>query len=99
MKRLFKKLIRTLWLISAPVCRPIIHRFDHHVMQLLVRPTPMPPPAAPGDLDMTLNSVVRELGRIQMQVEALQQQIDEWQSSDRDGAHPERRLAVVSDIG
>ena len=59
----------------------------------------MPPPAAPADLDLALNSVVRELGRLQMQVEVLQQQIDDLQSSDRDGARPESRLSVVDEIG
>ena len=35
MKRLFKKLARILWRISAPVSRPVIRKFDHHMMQLL----------------------------------------------------------------
>ncbi len=105
MKRLLKQMARRLWRISAPVRRPLIRKFDHHMMQLLhplstpSAPLALPPPAAPADLDMALNSVVRELGRIQMQVEALQQQIDEWQSSDRDGARAESRLSVVAEIG
>ena len=35
MKSLFKKLARSLWRISAPVSRPVIRKFDHHMMQLL----------------------------------------------------------------
>ena len=35
MKRLFKKLARTLWRMSAPVRRPVIRKFDHHMMHLL----------------------------------------------------------------
>ena len=58
-------------------------------------------PAAdpPANLDLALSSVVRELARLQIQVEILQQQIDDLQSSDRDGARPESRLSVVGEIG
>ena len=97
MKRLFKKLARTLWRISAPVSRPVIRKFDHHMMQLLgslsLAPRPRP------TLDLALSSVVRELARLQIQVEILQQQIDDLESSGRDGARPESRLSVVSEIG
>jgi hypothetical protein len=105
MKRLFKQVARHLWRMSASVRRPLIHKFDCHMMQLLhpfstpTVPLAPPPPAASADLDMALNSVVRELARIQMQVEALQQQIDEWPSSDRDGGRAQGRLSVVAEIG
>jgi hypothetical protein len=89
--------------MSAPVRRPLIRKFDHHLMQLLyplsTSPAPLPPPAAPADLDLALYSVVRELGRLRMQVEALQRQIDEWQSSDRDEDRADSRLSVVAEIG
>ena len=42
---------------------------------------------------------MRELARLQIQVEILQQQIDDLQSSGRDGARPESRLSVVGEIG
>ena len=54
---------------------------------------------APGNLDLALSSVVRELARLQIQVEILQQQIDDLQLSDRERAHPESRLSVVGEIG
>jgi|SRR5579885_1917529 hypothetical protein len=101
MKRLFKRMARPLWRMTGPVRRPLLRKFDDHMMQLL-RPLaplqPMMPPAAPADLHLVLNSVVRELARLQMQVEALQQQIDELQSSDRDGARSESRLSLVGEI-
>ena len=97
MKRLFKKLARTLWRISAPVRRPVIRKFDHHMIQL-IRPYSLHP-EAPADLDLALSSVVRELARLQIQVEILQRQIDDLQSSDGDGAHPESWLSVVGEIG
>jgi hypothetical protein len=103
MKRLLKTMARPVWRMSAPARRPLVRKFDHHMMQLLnsLAPPASPPalPAAPADLDLVLSSVVRELGRLQMQVEALQQQIDERQSSDRDGARAESRLSVVAEIG
>jgi len=40
---------------------------------------------------------VRELARLQIQVEILQQQIDDLDSSGRDGARPESRLSVVGE--
>ena len=97
MKRLFKKLARTLWLISAPVSRPVIRKFDHHMMQLLGSLSLRA--EAPANLDLALSSVVRELARLQIQVEILQQQIDDLESSVRDGARPESRLSVVGEIG
>jgi hypothetical protein len=99
MKRLFKKLARPLWRLSAPIRRPLIRKFDHHMMQLFRSLSPPPPPAAPADLDLVLNSVVRELARLHVQVEVLQQQIDELQSGDRDGARVESQLSVVAELG
>ena len=48
MKRLFKNLVRALWQISAPVRRPVIRKFDRHMMQLLgaVSVRRRPPPAS-----------------------------------------------------
>jgi hypothetical protein len=97
MKNIIKKLIRSLWRISAPVHRPLIRKFDNHALQLL-RQSPLPP-GPPADLDLVLNSLVRELVRLQMQVEVLQQQIDGVQPIDRDAARPESQLSVVAEIG
>jgi len=97
MKSLFKKLARSLWRMSAPVSRPVIRKFDEHMMRLIGSVSLRAD--APANLDLALSSVVRELARLQMQVEILQQQIDDLQSSDRDGARPESRLSVVGEIG
>jgi transposase len=93
---MIKKLIRCFWQISAPVRRPVIHKFDRHAMHLLHRhamhllhPLPLPP-AIPADLELVLNSMVRELARLQAQVEALQQQINDMQSMGQDAARTER---------
>jgi hypothetical protein len=60
-KRLLKKLARPLWLISGPIRRPIVRKIDRHMMGLLhLIPRP---PAVPAELELVLNSVVRELAR------------------------------------
>ena len=97
MKRLIKKLVRTLWRISAPVHRPVIQKFDSHMVNL-IRVSNLHP-QAPADLDLALSSIVRELARLQIHVEILQQKIDELESTERDGARPESRLAVVGEFG
>ncbi len=56
-------------------------------------------PIAPANLDLALSSVVRELARLQIQVEILQQQIDDLQSSVREGVHNESPLSIVDENG
>jgi hypothetical protein len=97
MKRLFKKFARTFWLVSAPVHRPVIRKFDHHIMRLLCSSSQSP--TSPGHLDLALSSVVRELARLQIQVEVLQEQIDDLESCVREGARRESRLSVVGETG
>jgi hypothetical protein len=97
MKRLINKLVRKLWLISAPVHGPIIRKFDRHMLGLL-HPF-YPDPEASAKLDLASSSVVRELARLQIQIEILQQQIEDLESSIRDTAGHERRLSVVGEIG
>jgi len=97
MKRLFKKLARTLWRISTPVHRRVIRKFDHHMMQLFG--TVSLRSDAPGNLDLALSSVVRELARLQVQVEILQQQIEDLHSSEGDRARLESRLSVIGEVG
>ncbi len=97
MKILFKKLARSLWRISAPVRRPVIRKFDHHMMHLLGSFSQRA--EVPAHLDLALSSVVRELARLQIQVEILQQQIDDLHSTGPREALPESRLSVVREIG
>src|SRR5262249_6390864 len=57
------KLVRKLWLIAAPLCRPGVRKFDQHMMHLLqpFRPDPAPQIEAQAKVELALNSVVREL--------------------------------------
>jgi hypothetical protein len=52
---------------------------------------------APAHLDLALSSVVRELARLQIQVEILQQQIYDLQSGDQDEARLDSNLTVVGE--
>jgi hypothetical protein len=97
MKQLIKKLARSLWRISDPVSRPVIQKFDAHMMRLLGSASLRADPTA--NLDLALRSVVRELARLHMQVEILQQQIDDLQSSVSEGVHNEIPLSTVDEIG
>lgn len=97
MKQLIKKLARSLWRISAPVGRPVIRKFDAHMMRLLGSISVCADP--PANLDLALRSVVRELARLHMQVEILQQQIEDLQSNVREGVHNESPLATVDENG
>jgi hypothetical protein len=98
MKSIIKKLIRSLWRILAPVHRPLIRKFDQHAMRLL-RELPPPPPASAHDLDLVLNSLVRELARLQLQVEILRHQIDSLETIDAGQSRHENRLSVVGETG
>ncbi len=97
MKRFFKMLARSFWRLSAPVSRPVIRKFDQHMIEILGSAALRID--APANLDLALSSVVRELARLQIQVEILQQQIDDLDSSGRDEVRPESRLSVLGEIG
>ena len=97
MKRTSKSMLRYVWRMSAPVRRPLIRKFDNHAM-LLLSQLPQPP-APPADLDLVLGSVVRELARLQAQIEMLQQQVADLPAIKRDAARPESRLSVVGETG
>jgi hypothetical protein len=95
MKRFFKPLALSLWRITGPFRQPVIRRIDSHILRLLGSVPRQPD--IPADFDLVLNSLVRELTRLQLQVEILQQQIDDLQSTDRERFRPESRLSVVGE--
>ena len=102
MKRVIKMLARRLWRITAPISRPVIRKFDHHLVGLLGSASaradaPSPRTEMPANIDLALSSVVRELARLQIQVEILQHKIDDMQASDHDRARPENRLSLVGE--
>jgi hypothetical protein len=97
MESTIKNLFRPLWRILLPVTRPIVRKFDQHALHLLHQ-IPLPP-EPPADLDLVLNSVVRELARLHVQIEVLQRQIHDLGQvrPDIDGARSQ--LSAFSDSG
>ena len=88
--------------MSAPARQPVRRKLDNYMLRLLcsvpLRAEPLRV-ETPANLDLALSSMVRELARLQMQVEVLQQQIEELTSITRDVARPESRLSVVGETG
>ena len=96
MKRLVKNFARNLWRMSAPVSRPVISRFDLHMLQLLSSVSLRADAAS--NIDLAINSVVRELARLQIQVEVLQQQIEDLRSNERAISRPDTGLSIVGEV-
>jgi hypothetical protein len=95
MKRLIRKLARSLWRMSAPVRQPVIHKIDRHLLQLLGTVSPRADSAT--NIDLAMNSVVRELARLQIQVEILQHQIEDLRSNAPKISRPETGLLIVGE--
>jgi hypothetical protein len=97
MKRLLKHLARSVWRFSAPVRRLSIRKYDQHMIQLLGYVAPRDD--VPANVELALSSVVRELARLQMQIEILQQQIEDLQPSGPGEDLADGRESVIQEIG
>jgi hypothetical protein len=97
MNYLLRKLARSVWRISVPISRPVVRKFDHHMMRLFGSISSRSD--TPADLDLTMNSVVLELARLQIQVEILQQHIEDLQLIDLERMRREGGLSLVGEIG
>lgn len=100
MKRFLKTVLKAMWKKTAIVRRPILRKLDAHVEHVLDQSVRTPVMEAVQasthatqvlafDMNLVLNSVVRELARLQLQVEALQQLAEE-------GALDRSQLSVVA---
>jgi hypothetical protein len=94
MKKLIKKLLRPLWRMSAPARRVLVAKFDGHMTQLLASCFAQFDHAP--SMELALTNLVRELARLQTQVEILQQEIGVLQQAS-DRVTVERRLSVVGE--
>ena len=70
-----------------------MRKFDRHMTQVLASVTPRG--EAPDHLELALCSIVRELARLQIQIEVLQQQIEDVHSIDRQEPTHESQFSVV----
>ena len=101
MKRLIKRVLKAMWQKTAFLRRPVVRRVDARLNAILqqVIETNLATTLQRFEttnnclifeVNLVLNSVVRELGRLQMEVETLQQMVEE------SGPH-RSGLSIVSD--
>jgi hypothetical protein len=93
MKRLIKRLLKAVWQKTAFLRRPIVRQVDRHLCNLfqhvfqanitnlgLANPSHYHDAAhntLTYEVNLVLNSVVREIARLQLEVETLQQMVEE----------------------
>jgi hypothetical protein len=71
MKRLAKRVLKAIWRSTVPLRRPILAKLDQFLRRCLdpsVR-------GVPNETDVLMDHVVRELVRLQRQVESLEQAV------------------------
>ncbi len=73
MKRLVRRVLKVLWRSTEPVRRPILFKLENFLRRCL-QPTDA---ALLNETDVLMDHVIRELVRLQCQVESLQQTIIE----------------------
>lgn len=76
MKRFLKAILSACWRWTAPVRGPLVRRFDAHLAAAVapairVEPPPRVDESLLREVDLALNSLIREVVRLQMQLEAL----------------------------
>ncbi len=98
-KRMLKSIAKAGWAGIGPVRRPLIRKFHRTVVDEIGRRlaqyvhTALPPASATlQEIDLVLDSMVRELTRLQAQVEVLQQALDE-----QSAAMPVVRLGTINE--
>lgn len=73
MKRLVKRVLKALWRATAPLRRPFLRKIEGFLTRCL-RPTEA---LLANEANVLMDHVVRELVRLQRQVEGLQQAIED----------------------
>ncbi len=76
MKRVAKALLKPLWKATGPVRRPISARVERYLRRCLTVPPP-PPTDTLDEVVVALDFVVRELVRLQDDVDRLRSAIEE----------------------
>jgi hypothetical protein len=88
MKRLLKRMLKALWHKTAPLRRPIMNRVDQRINVIFQKHIETNLTSSLQryetahnclmyEVNLVLNSVVREQARLQMEVETIQQMIEE----------------------
>ncbi|SIO62247.1 hypothetical protein SAMN05444166_6990 [Singulisphaera sp. GP187] len=73
MKRLVKKVAKAIWRGTLPLRRPFLHKFESYLSRCL-RPTEQ---QLTDEANTLMEHVVRELVRLQRQVDYLQQTVED----------------------
>ncbi len=79
MKRLFKLPFKVAWRLTRRVRRPFVRRLDHLIRRNAVQPPPQVHVhcGVPEETNLVMDHMVRELVRLQIQVNRLQQAIED----------------------
>lgn len=79
MKRLLKLSIKAVWRLALPLRRPIIARLDELIRRNAVQPPPQLHVAChvPEETSLVMDHMVRELVRLQLQINRLQQTVED----------------------
>ncbi len=79
MKRLLKLSIKAVWRLALPLRRPIIARLDELIRRNAVQPPPQLHVAChvPEETSLVMDHMVRELVRLQIQINRLQQTVED----------------------
>jgi hypothetical protein len=100
MRNMLKKVLRAMWRATSPIRRPLQRKFETYLAGMLGQLIEAQMPAITNrlqaavgasayDSNLVLNSLVREIARLQMQVEILQQYAED--------AHDARQLQNGAD--
>ncbi len=97
MKRLMKRVLRAIWRLTAPVRRPIVQKTEAMLRRCCVQPPAHPPHVhlvckVSEETGLLMDHMVRELVRLQSQIERLQHAVEDLTPAATTG------LLVVSEL-
>ncbi len=78
MKRLLKLSIKAVWRLALPLRRPVIRRLDELIRRNAIQPPPQVHLSChvPEETSLVMDHMVRELVRLQIQINRLQQTVE-----------------------
>jgi hypothetical protein len=79
MKRLIKLPIKVIWRLTHPLRRPVVRRVENLIRRCAVQPPPQVHVVCrvPEETGLIMDHMVRELVRLQTQLDRLQQMVED----------------------
>jgi hypothetical protein len=79
MKRLIKLPLQVIWRLTRPLRRPVVRRVENLIRRSAVQPPPQVHVVCrvPEETSLVMDHMVRELVRLQIQLDRLQQTIED----------------------